>query len=121
MRISANYFDAKSTSAFELARQMGSDKLKQTNPSFDFKFDVNFGLPDPATVKVEFINGKKWDKFTGDSHCEDLRNEFFQICQDIDDEYDKTGESRPNQSSVADPAAGAGKGTKGAGKTGAKK
>ena len=119
MRVSANYFDPKSTSAFEFARQMGSTKLKQTNPSFDFAFDVNFDLPNPAVIQAEFVNGKTWEKTTGSSHCEDLRNEFFQICQDIDDYYDKTGESRPNQGPAVTESA-TGKGSKGASKGGKK-
>jgi hypothetical protein len=118
MKIRANYFHPKSTSAFEFARQMGSSKLKKVNPAFEFSFVVD-DQNSPGDLRVEFINGRVWEKSTDGDHCEDLRSQFYSICQEIDDHYDKTGESRPNGGGAAEVAAGGGKG-KGAAASGGK-
>jgi hypothetical protein len=75
LHIRAHYFDQKSTSAFEFARQMGSPHLKKSNPAFDFNFNEDHESEAPATLSAEFIDGSKWEIETGNYHCTELRNE----------------------------------------------
>lgn len=122
MKIRANYFHPKSSSAFEFARQMGSSKLKKVNPAFDFSFVVD-DQNAPGNIHVEFVNGRVWEKATDGDHCEDLRSQFYSICEEIDDHYDKTGENRPNAGGAASADAGGsgkGKGAAAGGKGGKK-
>lgn len=75
MSVRANYFDPKAVSAFEFARQMSSPQLKNSNPNFQFSFELERGEIIPAKVQAEFINGKKWEVQTSDFNAQDLRNE----------------------------------------------
>eukprot|EP01041_Mallomonas_annulata_P003898 gene3898-7778_t len=116
--ISANYWDPKSKSAFEFARQISSPKLKKANPAFSVKFDVH-ERNEEGFIIAEFANKQKWETTTSGFKASELRSEFFvnaevaETTAELAGEVDHGTEDKFDQKGASKGAAKAAPGGKG--------
>jgi hypothetical protein len=84
LEIKANFWDERSTSAFEFSRQMSSRKLKKIHPSFDFVFE-NHNNENPPLIKAEFVDGSKWEIDSSNMKAVEIRAMFYGKASDAEE------------------------------------
>lgn len=88
IEIKANYWDPKSTSAFEFARQMHSKQLIKENPKLEVIF-IKHDTSDPPSVTVDYSDGSQWKTDTSDIKCLELRNTLYLKASDAEDRIEE--------------------------------
>jgi hypothetical protein len=120
VEVKAHYWDPKSTSAFEFARQMSSAKLKKINPSLDVKLD-QLEKPGPSELHVEYLDGSKWTTSTYGLSANELRGEFYMRATDAEDKMGGGDKGDAGDAGGKKGGAAGGKGGGGGAKGGAAK
>ena len=92
IEVKASYWDPLSRSAFEFARQMNSPKLIKVNPGYECSMKLlHPDSKDPALLMAEFIDGSKLELQTGEFTCAQLRAEFYEKAEEIEEEMERAG------------------------------
>lgn len=94
LTFAADFFDKNSKSAFEFYRQMSSRKTKKINPNLEcILSDVDITeLKSGPFMKVEYLDGTKFEIATGNKSAADLRYEVFSVAADVEDNVDDVAE-----------------------------
>lgn len=82
--------DPNAKSMFEFARQMSSRHLIKANPKLEL--DLKY-LPTqmPAYLKVHFANGEVFQTETAQFTAGELRNEVFDMAENIEFDFEASG------------------------------
>ena len=90
VKVQAHFWDTKSRSAFEIARQMSSPKFQKVNRSFECVLENSKKPMDPK-ITAEFLDGSKWEQSTADLSCNELRGMLFERARDAEDAVERAG------------------------------
>jgi hypothetical protein len=82
--------DPNAKSMFEFARQMSSRHLIKANPKLELDLKY-FPSEKPAFLKVHFVNGHVFETQTAQFSAGELRNEVFDIAENIEYDYEASG------------------------------
>lgn len=90
MEMGGHILDPEAKSMFEFHRQMSSRHLAKSNPKLeiDLKF---FDTKKAPFIKVIFANGDIFETETSDLNAGDLRTEVFDIAENIEFDFEATG------------------------------
>jgi hypothetical protein len=89
-KISANFLDRNTTSAFELWKQLRTSRGTALNP----KFQITMQQPPKGTnpvAEIEFVDGSKIVMNTAGSTVKILREEILSRAQEVQDDYERDG------------------------------
>ena len=82
--------DPNAKSMFEFARQLSSRHMKKANPKLDWNLKY-FAKPGKPYIKVVYANGDVFETDTLDITAGALREEVFLIAQNIELDYETSG------------------------------
>jgi hypothetical protein len=89
--VTANFWDPHARSAFEFYRQIDTKKLRKINPKLECKFILVEDENNIASLKVDFLDGTKWECETKGKTAADLRFDLFTLAGEAEDNCEDLG------------------------------